>query len=76
MRVRIDEEGYEVGAGPILGIIIVPQTGQSRFAGRGGSWPGARGFVAGVKEPGRNFLHFWHHHTRTSPSRCSSLLLH
>jgi hypothetical protein len=52
-----------VGGGAILGIIIVRQTGHKRFAGRGGSAPGARGFVEGAKVPGRNFLHLWHHHS-------------
>src|SRR2546425_8739783 len=41
---------YVVVGGSILGIIFIPQTGHSRFAGRRGSWPGARGLVAGTKD--------------------------
>src|SRR5438552_4389848 len=52
----------------ILGIIIVPQTGHGRFADRGGSSPGPRGLVAGAKDPGWNFLHFWHHHSNLAIS--------
>ena len=62
-RVRIDGEDYVVDGASILGIIIVRQTGHSKVAGRGGSSPGARGSVAEVKDPGRNFLHLWHHHS-------------
>jgi hypothetical protein len=80
-KVRIDWEEFEVGGGRsgvlipysfILDIIFVPQTGHSRLAGRGGSCPGARGSVAGAKDPGWNFLHFWHHHSNFNIVRSPS----
>ena len=64
-------EDYVVDGGAIRGIIIVRQTGQSRFAGRGGSSPGARGLVAAAKDPGRNFLQRWHHHSNFA-TQCPS----
>jgi len=59
---------YLVG-GSILGIITPRQTGHKKFAGRGGSSPG---LLTWEKEPGRNFLHFWHHHSNVAIVRFSS----